>query len=91
MHYFTFYVGLNLEVMFCCCHTIAFTRSGIRKFVYSHLATIYVIASVTEMGFEPMPPKWLVPETSALDHSAILPLLLVTNFTLCHIARDLYF
>ena len=25
------------------------------------------------MGFEPTPPKWLVPKTSALDHSATLP------------------
>ena len=25
------------------------------------------------MGFEPRPPKWLVPKTSALDHSATLP------------------
>ena len=24
------------------------------------------------MGFEPTPPKWLVPKTSALDHSATL-------------------
>ena len=29
---------------------------------------------LTGAGFEPAPPKWLVPETSALDHSAILPL-----------------
>ena len=26
---------------------------------------------VTEVGFEPTPPKRLVPKTSALDHSAI--------------------
>ena len=25
------------------------------------------------VGFEPTPPKWLVPKTSALDHSATLP------------------
>ena len=25
------------------------------------------------MRFEPTPPKWLVPKTSALDHSATLP------------------
>ena len=28
---------------------------------------------VTEVGFEPTPPKRLVPETSALDRSAIQP------------------
>ena len=28
---------------------------------------------VTEAGFEPAPPKRLVPKTSALDHSAIQP------------------
>ena len=27
------------------------------------------------MGFEPTPPKRLVPKTSALDHSATLPML----------------
>ena len=26
------------------------------------------------MGFEPTPSKWLVPKTSALDHSATLPI-----------------
>jgi hypothetical protein len=31
---------------------------------------------VTEAGFEPAPPKRLVPKTSALDHSAIQPTLL---------------
>ena len=30
--------------------------------------------SVTGVGFEPTPPKRLVPKTSALDHSAIQPL-----------------
>ena len=25
------------------------------------------------VGFEPTPSKWLVPKTSALDHSATLP------------------
>ena len=25
------------------------------------------------MGFEPTPPKWMVPKTSVLDHSATLP------------------
>ena len=29
---------------------------------------------VTEEGFEPSPPKRLVPETSALDRSAIQPM-----------------
>ena len=29
---------------------------------------------VTEVGFEPTPPKRLVPETSALDRSAIQPM-----------------
>ena len=29
--------------------------------------------SVTGVGFEPTPPKRLVPKTSALDHSAIQP------------------
>ena len=29
---------------------------------------------MTEVGFEPTPPKRLVPKTSALDHSAIQPL-----------------
>ena len=28
---------------------------------------------MTEVGFEPTPPKRLVPETSALDRSAIQP------------------
>ena len=32
---------------------------------------------MTGTGFEPAPPKWLVPKTSALDHSAILPCLTV--------------
>ena len=30
-------------------------------------------AKVTGVGFEPTPPKRLVPKTSALDHSAIQP------------------
>ena len=30
---------------------------------------------MTEVGFEPTPPKRLVPKTSALDHSATLPLI----------------
>ena len=29
---------------------------------------------MTGVGFEPTPPKRLVPKTSALDHSAIQPL-----------------
>ena len=28
---------------------------------------------MTQAGFEPAPPERLVPKTSALDHSAILP------------------
>ena len=28
---------------------------------------------VAAVGFEPTPSKWLVPKTSALDHSATLP------------------
>ena len=35
--------------------------------------------SVTGVGFEPTPPKRLVPKTSALDHSAILPVCCVVN------------
>ena len=31
---------------------------------------------VTEVGFDPTPPKRLVPKTSALDHSAIQPSLM---------------
>ena len=33
---------------------------------------------MTEAGFEPAPPKRLVPKTSALDHSAIQPKMLNT-------------
>ena len=29
---------------------------------------------MAEVGFEPMPSKWLVPETSALENLAILPI-----------------
>ena len=34
---------------------------------------------MTGVGFEPTPPKRLVPKTSALDHSAILPVCCVVN------------
>ena len=33
---------------------------------------------MAETGFEPTPPKRLVPKTSALDHSATLPLNAIT-------------
>jgi hypothetical protein len=33
----------------------------------------HLAAKVTGVGFEPTPPKRLVPKTSALDHSAIQP------------------
>ena len=29
--------------------------------------------NLPEVGFEPIPAKWLVSETSALDHLAIVP------------------
>jgi hypothetical protein len=44
---------------------------------------------VTGVGFEPTPPKRLVPKTSALDHSATQPYLVKSypKPTLCY--RDL--
>jgi hypothetical protein len=33
-----------------------------------------ILPKLTGVGFEPTPPKRLVPKTSALDHSAIQPL-----------------
>ena len=41
------------------------------KFFFFCIAKRYV----TGVGFEPTPPKRLVPETSALDRSAIQPML----------------
>ena len=38
--------------------------------------------SMTEEGFEPSPPKRLVPKTSALDHSAIQPMMIKQNVLL---------
>ena len=35
--------------------------------------------SVIGVGFEPTPPKRLVPKTSALDHSAIEPLFAIRS------------
>ena len=35
---------------------------------------------MTGVGLEPTPPKWLVPKTSALDHSATLPIFREINF-----------
>ncbi len=34
---------------------------------------------MTVVGLEPTPEKWLVPLSSALDHSAILPVCFVVN------------
>ena len=34
---------------------------------------LYGLKRLIVVGFEPTPPKWLVPKTSALDHSATLP------------------
>ena len=34
------------------------------------------------VGFEPTPPRRLVPKTSALDHSAMLPMLDIRNISL---------
>ena len=39
---------------------------------------------VTEVGFEPTPPKRLVPKTSALDHSAIQPFDMITKTNKLH-------
>ena len=33
-----------------------------------------ILPKLTGVGFEPTPPKRLVPKTSALDHSAIQPI-----------------
>ena len=35
--------------------------------------SLYKKKQVAAVGFEPTPPKRLVPKTSALDHSATLP------------------
>ncbi len=32
-------------------------------------------------GFEPLPPQRLVPKTSAIDHSATLPVITAANFS----------
>ena len=37
------------------------------------------VNNMTGTGLEPKPPEWLVPETSALDHSAILPVYWMIN------------
>ena len=39
---------------------------------------------VTGVGFEPTPPKRLVPKTSALDHSAIQPFDMITKTNKLH-------
>ena len=40
-----------------------------------HTIKLFVMlkANMAAVGFEPTPPKRLVPKTSALDHSATLP------------------
>ncbi len=37
------------------------------------------VNNMTGTGLEPKQPEWLVPETSALDHSAILPVFWMIN------------
>ncbi len=37
------------------------------------------VNKITEVVLEPTPPKWFVSQTSALDHSAILPVCNVVN------------
>ena len=51
------------------------------NYVFQHVCTFYTFYTLYGLqntllivvGFEPTPPKWLVPKTSALDHSATLP------------------
>ena len=45
----------------------------LKKYFVSALSNMYITKKTTEVGYEPTPPKWLVPKTSALEHSSILP------------------
>ncbi len=48
-------------------------KAGILTTELTTLFVIYRFKMVTGVGFEPTPPKRLVPKTSALDHSATQP------------------
>ena len=48
-------------------------KAGILTTELTTLTHVGYAKMVTGVGFEPTPPKRLVPKTSALDHSAIQP------------------
>ena len=55
----------------CLCPSIAYL--GVLIELYTTKVLMIQRGNLAAVGFEPTPPKRLVPKTSALDHSATLP------------------